>query len=383
MIDLDLGETGGKARGTPVMKPLSLLALMAVCAAPALAANPVRISQIYGGGGNTTGTPTYKEDYIEVYNSGDVAVDIGGWWLQYGTTNGLWASAPNQAVEFPPGTIIQPCQYMLVATYGGSAFLGSSLFGRWDFAYAGPNMSATSGKVLQFQRGVRLRGRARGHDRLRHELQLPGDADRTGAQRPAGGRAQRRRQPGHRQRRGFHRRLEPGAAQLAVAAEPRVSRDADPFDDVGPSEVDLPLAFTARACTRSPRVGRRPRPRAPGVLVEGTTDNGQCMILSHQTGLHSLCFIEAIPERGKRRQIGFNISGRIRRTRPSKCQTFAPTADSALCRGARHSGYNPRYTFPRRREPATPQGEWRHLPRHNAPSRRSPFVRLHAHKVHA
>jgi hypothetical protein len=132
-----------------MMKPLgSLLALMAVCAAPALAANPVRISQIYGGGGNTTGTPTYKEDYIEVYNSGDVAVDIGGWWLQYGTTNGLWASAPNQAVQFPLGTTIQPCQYMLAATYGGSAFLGSSLPVRWDFAFAGPNMSATSGKVL-------------------------------------------------------------------------------------------------------------------------------------------------------------------------------------------------------------------------------------------
>src|SRR6185369_5469981 len=62
MLDVDRGETGGKARGTPMMKPLgSLLALTAVCAAPALAANPVRISQIYGGGGNTTGTPTYKE----------------------------------------------------------------------------------------------------------------------------------------------------------------------------------------------------------------------------------------------------------------------------------------------------------------------------------
>src|SRR5262249_28163856 len=80
------GETGGKTRGTPMTKPLgSLLALMVVCVAPALAANPVRISQIYGGGGNTTGTPSYKYDYIEVYNSGDVAVDIGGWWLQYGT----------------------------------------------------------------------------------------------------------------------------------------------------------------------------------------------------------------------------------------------------------------------------------------------------------
>jgi hypothetical protein len=132
-----------------MMKRLAtLLALMAVCAAPALAANPVRISQIYGGGGSTTGTPTYKTDYIEIYNSGDVAVNIGGWWIQYGPTNGLWATATNQLFEFPVGTTIQPCQYILVQTgINGPDVLGSNLPVTFDFG-AVINLSATAGKVL-------------------------------------------------------------------------------------------------------------------------------------------------------------------------------------------------------------------------------------------
>jgi 5'-nucleotidase len=124
-------------------------ALMVVCAASALAANPVRISQVYGGGNSTTGTPTYTQDYVEIYNSGDVAVDIGGWWLMYGSTNGLWGSASNQGFEFPAGTTIQPCQYMLVVSYtGGYDLLGSSLPVTPDFSWHVNNLSATAGKVL-------------------------------------------------------------------------------------------------------------------------------------------------------------------------------------------------------------------------------------------
>ena len=46
------------------------LALLAVCAAPAMAANAVRICQIYGGGG-TSSTITYTLDYVEIYNEGN------------------------------------------------------------------------------------------------------------------------------------------------------------------------------------------------------------------------------------------------------------------------------------------------------------------------
>ena len=124
------------------------LALAALCAAPALAANPVRISQIYGGGGATTGTPTYNVDYVEIYNSGNVAVNIGGWAIDYGSATGLWNSVGTNGFSFPAGTIIQPCQYMLVANGSpGSGVLGAPLPVTPDFTFT-LNMSATSGKVL-------------------------------------------------------------------------------------------------------------------------------------------------------------------------------------------------------------------------------------------
>ena len=133
------------------MKRLAtLLALLAVSAAPAFAANALRISQIYGGGGATSGTPTYNVDYVEIYNSGNVAVNIGGWCIQYGSTSGLWASVGTNLFTFPVGTTIQPCQYMLVANAPpapGGGILGAALPIPPDFNFT-LSMSASAGKVL-------------------------------------------------------------------------------------------------------------------------------------------------------------------------------------------------------------------------------------------
>lgn len=126
----------------------TLLAIMAVCTAPALAANPVRISQVYGGGNSTTGTPTYKLDYVEIFNSGDVAVDIGGWNLQYSCPTCVWAGASNQLFEFPLGTTIQPCQYILVASGISAPNVLGAWPPTWDFTWQVINMSETAGKVL-------------------------------------------------------------------------------------------------------------------------------------------------------------------------------------------------------------------------------------------
>jgi len=127
----------------------TLLAIMAVCSTPVLAANPVRISQVYAGGNSATGTPTYKCDYVEIFNSGDVAVDIGGWNLQYGCPTCVWASAANQLFEFPLGTTIQPCQYVLVASDAAQPI---GVLGGWpplpDFYWTRINMNETGGKVM-------------------------------------------------------------------------------------------------------------------------------------------------------------------------------------------------------------------------------------------
>jgi hypothetical protein len=129
---------------------IALFAVLAMCAATSsFAANAVRISQVYGGGGATTGTPTYNKDYIELFNNSGVAVDISGWTLHYGSATGNWSSfagPPPNYFTFPQGTFIQPCKYILVS--GGTVgTTGGPLPIAADFDAPGINMSATTGKV--------------------------------------------------------------------------------------------------------------------------------------------------------------------------------------------------------------------------------------------
>ncbi len=44
------------------------------------------ISQVYGGGGNSGAT--WKNDFVELYNRGPVAVDVTGWTVQYASAAG-------------------------------------------------------------------------------------------------------------------------------------------------------------------------------------------------------------------------------------------------------------------------------------------------------
>ena len=46
----------------------------------------VVISQVYGGGGNAGAT--FKNDFIELYNVGAVAVDVSTWSVQYAAAAG-------------------------------------------------------------------------------------------------------------------------------------------------------------------------------------------------------------------------------------------------------------------------------------------------------
>ncbi|MCU1264579.1 MAG: hypothetical protein JWM21_897 [Acidobacteria bacterium] len=72
------------------------------------------ISQVYGGGGN--GGSTYKNDFIELFNRGAVAVDVTGWSVQY-TSAG--ATAAWQVTNLNAFTI-QPGQYYLVQEAQGA-----------------------------------------------------------------------------------------------------------------------------------------------------------------------------------------------------------------------------------------------------------------------
>ena len=52
----------------------------------AQAQSSIVISQVYGGGGNTGAT--LRNDFVELFNRGNAAVNIGGWTVQYASASG-------------------------------------------------------------------------------------------------------------------------------------------------------------------------------------------------------------------------------------------------------------------------------------------------------
>ena len=70
----------------------SLLILAAAVLASANAhteapeANDLRVSQVYGGGGNAGAT--YTNDFIELFNAGAGSINLSGWSVQYASATG-------------------------------------------------------------------------------------------------------------------------------------------------------------------------------------------------------------------------------------------------------------------------------------------------------
>src|SRR5262245_31858967 len=131
---------------------LFALAICATAVCPAFAANSVRISQVYGGGGNA-GAP-YKNDYVELYNNSGVSVDISGWSLQYGSATGTveLGSCVNCLTVLPQGSCIGPNGYFLIQLACGTNTAAADLPVTPDYAVqpcasAANNLSATSGKI--------------------------------------------------------------------------------------------------------------------------------------------------------------------------------------------------------------------------------------------
>ncbi|MGC4118173.1 MAG: lamin tail domain-containing protein [Myxococcales bacterium] len=117
-------------------------------AAPYAAATGVVISQVYGGGGGSSGV-AYKNDFIELHNRGGVAVNLTGWSVQYGSSGGTGA----WQVTTLSGTI-QPGSYLLIQEGGGTA--GATL--PTPDITGTLNMSATAGKVALLNSATALSG---------------------------------------------------------------------------------------------------------------------------------------------------------------------------------------------------------------------------------
>ena len=127
---------------------LCTVAALAVVANVSFAANPVRISQVWSGGGSSTITSTYNVDYVELFNFSGVAVNVSGWTIEYGSATGNWGSSSANIFTFPANTFIQPCKYLLVqlgtpSTGGGPLPVAADFSGTLA-------MGAAAGKVALF-----------------------------------------------------------------------------------------------------------------------------------------------------------------------------------------------------------------------------------------
>jgi hypothetical protein len=87
-------------------------ALMVAPAARSASADMV-VSQVYGGGGNSGAT--FSNDFVELFNRGATAVDVGTWSIQYASASGTsWQVTPLA------GTV-QPGKYFLVQLASAAA----------------------------------------------------------------------------------------------------------------------------------------------------------------------------------------------------------------------------------------------------------------------
>jgi hypothetical protein len=122
-----------------------LCCLGAMTLAAGISEGQVRISQVYGGGGATSGTPTYTKDYVELFNAGGTAQSLNGLSIQYGSATGNWGSSATNIFVLPNVTL-NPGQYFLV-TLGGVGTTGGTIPVAADADSTNVNISATNGKV--------------------------------------------------------------------------------------------------------------------------------------------------------------------------------------------------------------------------------------------
>jgi hypothetical protein len=131
------------------MSRVLLLALLAALllypAAAHAGATDVVVSQIYGGGGNAGAH--FRNDYVELFNTGSGTVDLSGWTVQYATAAGTtWQTTALS------GTIA-PGRYYLVQLASNSD-VGATLPAA--DATGTSNLGGTSGKIALVRGGAAL-----------------------------------------------------------------------------------------------------------------------------------------------------------------------------------------------------------------------------------
>lgn len=115
---------------------------------PVFPSSQIRVTQIYGGGGNS-GAP-FRNDFIEIFNSGTTPASLAGWSVQYASaTASTWSVTPLTSVTLLPG------QYYLVQEASGGSN-GVTLPA--PDATGAIAMAAGSGKVALVRNSTALTG---------------------------------------------------------------------------------------------------------------------------------------------------------------------------------------------------------------------------------
>ena len=116
--------------------------------AQTIADSNIRISQIYTRGGEAGAT--YQNDFIELFNRGNVDVNLSGWSLNIsnfsGTPPNLQISATNIRLFSAVGYIMSPGSHLLIR-FGGSGSIGQPLTGA-DVDLNPFPLSETGGQIV-------------------------------------------------------------------------------------------------------------------------------------------------------------------------------------------------------------------------------------------
>jgi hypothetical protein len=126
---------------------LVLLVAVALLVAPAArsASADMVVSQVYAGGGNSGAT--FANDFVELFNRGATAVDLGSWSIQYASASGTtWQVTPLSG-------IVQPGRHFLVQL-ASAASIGAALPA--PDATGTSNLANTGGKIALVRNATAL-----------------------------------------------------------------------------------------------------------------------------------------------------------------------------------------------------------------------------------
>ena len=105
----------------------------------------VVISQVYGGGGGSTGT--YLFDYVELHNVSSASQSLTGFSIQYGSASGNFGASTSNIYAFPAGTSMPAGSYLLIQC-GPTGSVGTAFPVTPDLITGNLTISGVSGKVV-------------------------------------------------------------------------------------------------------------------------------------------------------------------------------------------------------------------------------------------